>query len=234
MKNKLKAWAILIIGLGIISCTKNQDAGPIVTETRAVSDYSELEVRGAFEVLISEDFDADLEITAPNNKMQFIDAYVLGNRLIINEDDNRIQDARMVVKVSNQHINHIELLGSGLIEGDTIYGSDLKIELSGSGRVDLPLETSDLYLEVNGSGSIAVFGQSGQTESKISGSGFIDSKSVQSSKGIARIDGSGNIMIYAEDSLTARVTGSGRIQYWGNPSYLDTNIDGSGQITDMQ
>jgi hypothetical protein len=234
MKNKLKTLGILIFGLGIISCSKNEAAGPIITETRSVSDYTELEVRGAFEILISDDYSADIEITAPQNKMPFIETYLIGNRLIIDEDDNRIKDSRMTVRLSNQILNEVELLGSGFIEGDTIFAPSLDVEISGSGRIDLPVKTTKLNLEISGSGSIDVFGEAGEVESRITGSGLINSRSVESGNGTARIDGSGNIRIYAADTLFASVIGSGIIQFWGNPSHLDTNIDGSGQITDMQ
>jgi len=234
MKNKLKAIAILSFSLGIISCSKNEAAGPIVTETRSVSDYSELEVRGAFEILISDVYTADIEITAPQNKMPFIETYLIGNRLIIDEDDNKIKDSRMTVRLSNQFLNEVELFGSGFVEGDTIFAPNLNLEISGSGRVDLPVKTTMLKLGISGSGSIDVFGDADGVESRITGSGLINSRSVESGNATARIDGSGNIRIYAADTLFASVTGSGIIQYWGNPSYLNTNLDGSGQITDMQ
>jgi len=234
MKNKLKAIAILCFGLGIISCSKNEAAGPIVNETRSVSDYTELEVRGAFEILISDDYSADIEITAPQNKIPFIETYLIGSRLIIDEDDNRIKDSRMTIKLSKQILDEVELLGSGLIEGDTIFSPHLDVEILGSGRIDFPVKTAKLNLEISGSGSIDVFGEANEVESRITGSGFINSRSVESGNATARIDGSGNIRVYAADTLYASVTGSGIIQFWGNPSHLDTNINGSGQITDMQ
>lgn len=234
MKKTMKAIALICLTIAASSCSKKEAAGPIISQTRSINEYSELEVRGAFQIQISDDYSADLEITAPQNKIPFIETYVLGNKLIINEDDNRIKDTRMIIKLSNQYLNRVELFGSGFIEGDTIFSPDLDLEIAGSGRIDFPVMSENLKLEISGSGSIDVFGEASEVESRITGSGFINSRSVESGNGIARIDGSGNIRIYSEDTLVARILGSGIVQYWGTPTNLDTNVDGSGQITDMQ
>ena len=234
MKHTIRALTFIVIGLAVVSCTKREPAGPIVTEYRSISNYDELEVRGDFDIQIDEDFTYDLELTAPKNKMAFIDTYVLGNKLIIAEDDNRIHDSRMTLKLSNQHLNNIQLVGSGRIDGDTIFAQNLDVDLVGSGRIEIPVHTDELNLVISGSGSIETFGLSDEVSSQVTGSGHINTRSVEAVNGTARIEGSGNIRIYASDTLFARITGSGNIQYWGNPTTLNTNIDGSGQITDMQ
>jgi len=45
------------------------------------------------------------------------------------------------------------------------------------------------------------------------------------------VAGSGDIRIYCNGVLKARVAGSGDIKYKGNPSKEDTKVAGSGDIT---
>lgn len=231
----IKALIPLLLFCGILfSCNKNKQAGPIVSETRELIEYDELELRGSFSLQISDDFDFDIEVTAPDNKIRYIETVVLGDRLIISEKNNNIDGGRVTIKASNQFLEYIQLDGSGIINGDSINNAAIIIELNGSGLVDLPVNCTELDLIVNGSGNIETFGDAETVDSQISGSGIIDSKSVGCLNASSRIDGSGIIKVYASESLFARIDGSGVIQYWGNPDQLDTDISGSGQIIDMQ
>lgn len=234
MKSPTIIGAILILSLGLFSCSKDESAGPIVSETRNLPAYDEIEIAGAFEVEIDESFDFDVEITAPDNKMSFIETVVVGDKLIVRERDNDIKDTRIIIKLSNQDLDYVELSGSGLIESDTLRSSNLSIELNGSGSMDLIVDADEVDTEISGSGSIEIYGFANEVVNEISGSGLINSRSVESQHGSASIDGSGLIMIYASDSFFGRVNGSGTIQYWGDPESTDTDVDGSGQIIDMQ
>ncbi|WP_278021592.1 GIN domain-containing protein [Flavobacterium ginsengisoli] len=47
----------------------------------------------------------------------------------------------------------------------------------------------------------------------------------------ANVSGSGNSKVACDESLTARVSGSGNIRYVGNPEKKDTKVSGSGTIS---
>ena len=47
----------------------------------------------------------------------------------------------------------------------------------------------------------------------------------------AEVNGSGDVEVYASKSLYARVSGSGDIDYKGNPANVDKKTSGSGDVT---
>lgn len=164
---------------------------------------------------INPDYDFDLRITAPDNLMRYLETYVSNDTLVVREKNNDIDHGGVLVEISENYLDRIELNGSGLIIAeDTIYSSNLKIEIDGSGRIE-------------------AWGEAEEVRSAIFGSGLIASRSIESSIPEARIEGSGNIDIYASFSLFARIDGSGVVRYWDNPETIDSNVDGSGAIIEI-
>lgn len=216
------------------ACTKKENAGPIVSETRVVSTFNEAELDGSHELRINPDYDFDLRVTAPDNLMRYIETYVINGKLVVREKNNDIDHGRVLIEISENYLDRIELNGSGLaIAEDTIYSNRLEIEIDGSGGADIIAQTDFLRLSIEGSGKIEAWGEAEEVRSEISGSGLIVSRSIESSVAEARIEGSGSIDIHADSSLFARIDGSGIIRYWGQPESIDSDIDGSGSIIEI-
>ena len=216
------------------ACNDKEDAGPIVSETRAVSQFDEVELDGSHELRINPDFDFDLKVTAPDNLMRYIETYVANGRLVINEKNNDIDHSRVLVEISENYLDRIILNGSGLIVAeDTLYSNDLEVEIDGSGAADIIAKSDLLRLIIDGSGRIEAWGEAEEVRSAIYGSGLITSQNIESNIAEARIEGSGSIDIFAGYSLFARIDGSGVIRYWGDPEVIDSSVDGSGAIIEI-
>ncbi|MFT6998232.1 MAG: hypothetical protein ACJAQ4_001992 [Cryomorphaceae bacterium] len=224
---------LLLIPL-LWACSKDEDAGPIVNENRSVTAFHEIELDGSHELRINPDFDFDLRVTAPDNLMRYIETYVSNGTLVVREKNNDIDHGRVLVEISENYLDRIELNGSGLIVAeDTIYSNSLEIEIDGSGAADILAKSDLLRLMIDGSGKIEAWGEADEVRSTLSGSGLIVSRTIESSIAEARIEGSGSIDIYARKSLFARIDGSGVIRYWGNPEIVDSSVDGSGAIIEI-
>ena len=75
-----------------------------------------------------------------------------------------------------------------------------------------------------------VKGKTNDLEVSLAGSGDIHGFGLQANNTDVSIAGSGDIEIVSNKSLKARVSGSGDIQYKGNPAKEDTKVSGSGSI----
>ncbi|MCZ4407232.1 DUF2807 domain-containing protein [Cryomorphaceae bacterium 1068] len=224
---------LLVIPL-VWACDKKEDAGPIISEIRTASQFSEVELDGSHEFRINPDFDFDIRVTAPDNLMRYIETYVTNGRLVINEKNNDIDHDRVLVEISENFLDRILLNGSGIIIAeDTIYSADLEVEIDGSGSADIIAKSDLLRLIIDGSGRIEALGESEEVRSAIYGSGLITSPNIESNIAEARIEGSGSIDIHAGYSLFARIDGSGVIRYWGDPETIDSSVDGSGAIIEI-
>lgn len=222
-----------LIAIMLSSCNKNEDAGPRVTVTKNLLDYNELEVYGSMSVEIVEGMSDDIRITAPDNLMKYIDTYVFSERLTIRENDNDIRESKVHIEISETALEYIYLSGSGSIIADTIHSSTIALRLMGSGILDIPVDCNGLNARLNGSGRITSGGLGENVDGWVDGSGAVNLKGIEAQSAVAKVEGSGILEVYASESIFARVIGSGLIRYWGNPSSLDTDVNGSGSVIKM-
>jgi hypothetical protein len=238
MKTKKFRQSSILVAIAFLalltSCNDDEEAGPYIQKTVDLQEYEALEIRGAMEVDISPNYPFDLRVEAPDNVMPYIEIAQSGNRLILDEGNNDVRDYRIIVKIAEDHLNYIELSGSGTIETDTIFSDNIEVELSGSGRIETILQVESLDAELSGSGQMRFYGESNTTNFDLSGSGRIHAQNLFATSSVAYLDGSGSIDLFASESLFARIDGSGVIRYWGNPPNTNLDVDGSGDIIDME
>jgi hypothetical protein len=118
--------------------------------------------------------------------------------------------------------------GSGRLEG-AIECNKYTARLSGSGKINNTLTCSTLAVNISGSGEIKIAGTGNDSNISISGSGDFSGIEYKTNNAIAHISGSGDLSIWAVESLKANVSGSGSIKYRGNPR-IDFSGSGSGRI----
>lgn len=137
---------------------------------------------------------------------------------------------------------HIQLNGSGDIEGKDIRCTNASVALAGSGDIALGsiecreltttvagsgdvvlngVRTSSVQASVAGSGDLTLRGEAGEAQYSVAGSGDLHASGLKTKSVNASVAGSGDITCYAADYLKARTTGSGSIGYKGKPKELD-------------
>lgn len=148
------------------------------------------------------------------------------------KDGLHIQDfSTLKIEMDISTLRFVELNGSGsVLCPATFYRLDeLEVMLNGSGKIILKPEAIKIKAALAGSGEIQLFGLCGTLENRIEGSGDIRAFGLLTNQAVCSIEGSGNIEVTAEKSLTASTKGSGNIYFKGNPT-LTKSIVGSGEI----
>ena len=160
--------------------------------------------------------------------------------------------ARQEVHISSSILNVIGISGSGTFKAmnDVTFvnlmlsisgsgkaningtASNTNISISGSGRVDMErFNLNNLTITISGSGRAVIAGTVNNLNISISGSGRADTINMIAKIADVNISGSGIANIFVEEVLTARVSGSGRVTYSGNPPHVTKRISGSGRVT---
>jgi hypothetical protein len=103
--------------------------------------------------------------------------------------------------------------------------------MSGSGDIALVVEANSVKASMSGSGDITLRGKTSNLEISISGSGDIKAYDFIADNVEALVSGSATVEVTANKSINAKVSGSGDIDYRGNPEKIDTKVSGSGDIT---
>lgn len=235
-----------ILLLAFILCTisnvnaqdkiKLQGNGKVVSETRNTGDYDGVKIAGFFDVDLVSGKEGKITIKGEENLLSAIKVEVEDKSLkIYVEKGTQIRTSsgnKIQVTVPFEKISELSLAGSGDIQSkDVIKNDNLALKLAGSGNLTLPVDTNNLELHVSGSGNIHLKGTADKLTTKLSGSGDIDASSLKSKIVEANVSGSGNSKVTCDESITARVAGSGNIKYIGNPEKRDVKVSGSGTIT---
>ncbi|MCV2484835.1 DUF2807 domain-containing protein [Flavobacterium sp. SH_e] len=235
--------SILLLALSVlfINCTINAQEnnklkgnGNVVTETRTTGEYDGIKISGFFDVDLVAGKEGKITLKGEENLLSAIKVEVEDNSLkIYVEKFTNIKPTKNIqITVPFEKISELSLAGSGNIQSKDVIKTDkFVVKLSGSGNFTLPVDANNLELNVSGSGNVHLKGIADNFSTKLSGSGDIDAADLKSKIVEANVSGSGNSKVSCNESLTARVSGSGNIRYIGNPEKKDVKVSGSGSIS---
>ena len=213
--------------------------GNIVTIERSTDNYDAISVSGWFDVMLVDGTEGKLSIEGEENLLEYIKTEVKDGKLVIKvkkgynlQPSSWKKEGVIKVTVPVESLSALSLSGSGDIVGKkTISASEFSTSMSGSGDITLDLECKTITASMSGSGDINLSGTTEVFEAQISGSGDIRAYDLIADNVDARVSGSADIKVTANEMLTARVSGSGDIHYKGDPKKIDSKSSGSGDIT---
>ncbi|PHQ57552.1 MAG: DUF2807 domain-containing protein [Lutibacter sp.] len=207
--------------------------GDIVTKSRRVTDYDKIAVAGAFDVELFKGKEGVITIKADENLMEYIITEVKKGTLKIKTKKGYNINTRktIIIRVPFKNIDAVSLAGSGdVYSEDVIDSSELKLNIAGSGNLNLKVSTKNLKSSIAGSGNINLSGDTDQLTCSIAGSGNINSYNLKAGIATVKIAGSGNVKVNAIHEIHAKNVGSGNIYYSGNPNIEKVTSVGSGSI----
>lgn len=232
-----KSVIILLVALSLIytSCEKIDGEGPVVTETRNVSNFKSISVSIPGTVNYKIDPVYKVEISAQQNILDVLQTSLVGDELVLKVKNGvSIKDhENIVVTISAPYANSINLSGSAefTVLG-TLTATDCAVRISGSGNINIPqiAVSNKLNATISGSGDIHISaGTAKEEDLRISGSGNIDFANVAADKATTQISGSGDMWVNLSQQLNATISGSGSVHYRGQP-LISTQISGSGKV----
>jgi hypothetical protein len=226
---------LLITSSFFISCNQISGNGNVITENRNISKINEIRNSGSINVEIRNGSDYLVSVEDDENLLPYVITEVNGNTLNIRYKNGvSINNDHASVIVTVPSLERITTSGSGDISGNDIIKSDEEFEIhsTGSGDVDIHLDAPSIKVSGSGSGNIQLSGRTRDFDARMSGSGDLMCANLQSENTSVSISGSGNASVFASVSLKARTTGSGDINYSGNPKKEDIHKSGSGDINE--
>lgn len=213
--------------------------GKVVTEERTTGSYEGVAVSGWFDVELVDGTEGALTIKGEENLLEYIITEVKDGDLVIRvEKGVQIQPSSwknggaVLITVPVEKISSVSLSGSGDIVGKKkLQATDFYTSMSGSGDITLDVEADSMEASMSGSGDMSLSGKAGNFEVRISGSGDVNAFGLEADTVEATVSGSADIEVTVHEMLKARVSGSGNIEYKGNPKKIDSKSSGSGDIT---
>lgn len=211
--------------------------GNRVTLERTTTDYDEIAVAGWFDVELVAGREGKLTLTGEENLLEYIETEVKNGTLSIRVEKGvnlnpSSWKSGLLITVPVESIRAVSLSGSGDIVGkQPIKASHFEASISGSGDVSLRIEAESVATSLSGSGDITLGGRAVDLKVQVSGSGDVKAYELQADNVDVSVSGSADVKVTAHKRLTARVSGSGDVQYQGNPEKVDSKSSGSGDVT---
>lgn len=216
--------------------SKIKGNGKITSEKRTTISYDEIKISGFFDIDLVAGKEGTITIKGEENLLSFIKVEVENNVLKIYTEKNKNISTSMgkniSITVPFENINQVTLSGSGDIKTrNTIKAKSFIAKLAGSGDMNLDVEANNFEINLSGSGDVVLKGKADHFKSTLNGSGDIDASNLKAKDASVIVSGSGDSKVFCSESLNARVSGSGDIEYAGNPKQKDTKVNGSGEIS---
>ncbi len=141
------------------------------------------------------------------------------------------ESKNVVVYITLPNVSEADLCGSGDIRSTNKFSNidALKIDLWGSGQIDLEYQANSTNIELSGSGQIDLSGTSNSLSVEITGSGTVIAGELKTNDCEIEISGSGDATVHVDQKLDVEIIGSGDVQYSGTATN-NTRISGSGDI----
>lgn len=232
---------IILIGLFIVATTaqaqeKIKGNGNMTTKKITTPNYDTVSIAGFYDVDLVAGKEGDITIEGEENLLQYVSIEVENGTLkIATEKGKRLSPSinkGILVKVPFESLEGVSIAGSGDVNSkSTIKANSFEARVTGSGDMKLDLDATSVDATVTGSGDMKLKGTAANFTCKVTGSGDIDAFSLESKKVDTSVSGSGNCKVFCSESLEARVTGSGDIDYKGDPKKKETKVSGSGTIS---
>lgn len=185
----------------------------VTSESRNVSGFEEVEFEGVGYLFIRQTGSESLTVEAEEDILSKIRTEVENDRLIIGPKPNTDLHT---TKPINYTLNVKDLHG---------------LKLSGSGDVDAQgIDTDKLAITISGAGTLKTSGRADSQDISIGGVGNYQAEDLESKEVNIDIKGAGSAIVNVSDELDAKVSGSGSVEYIGDPT-VDQDVSGVGQVS---
>jgi hypothetical protein len=200
--------------------------------------FHEIEVGGTAAVTLLQS-DAESIDVETSGRATRVDADVTAGRLVIRARDRRRwwsglfghrKPATAHVIVRFRKLDALALTGNVKLDAPRLATSSLRIVASGG----TSLTIGDLHatsLRVDGSGALnaRLAGSVADERVSISGAGSYTAEHLAATHAHVSVSGVGKVLLHAERTLDARISGAGVIEYVGNPAVTE-HVSGIGRV----
>ncbi len=190
-----------------------KETANIVEESRDVSGFDEVEMRGIGNLTIEQTGSESLTVVAEEDVLPKLKTDVVNDRLIIGpKPGTTVRTTEPInYNLTVENLNALAVSGSGDVEAEGI-------------------ETDRLAVTIGGAGSVEVGGEADEQEIDISGSGDYRAEGLDSKVVKIGVSGAGAALIHASERLDANVSGAGSVEYVGDPT-VEQDASGAGRVS---
>ena len=204
---------VFLIQFSIINgCVgKTIDEGNRITKSYQISDFTELDVSGAFKIVVKVGEDTSLKITGGENIIPYIDVKNDEDELEIGFKKDMNNVGNILVEITVKELKGVDLSGACKIEAEDIKTDSFEIAFSGACSGEFKGTVKKLEVDLSGATNL-------------------DAKELIAENVEIEVSGASNAKIFASKSLDAEASGASNITIYGDPEKVKTDVSGASNI----
>lgn len=231
-------------------------SGKVVSETREVSDFEEVEVCCGMRLILTQGDETQLTLEADDNLLPEIETLVRGGTLTVRFRNSvglfnfRLsQPATVYLQLPTIH--GVTLSGGGSLETEVIETDRIALEFSGGSRgmigalqaenIDLlasggsqveidTIDADTFDVEVSGGGRATLNGGTTTNQRVVaSGGSHYEAAAVEGETATLEVSGGGEAAVWVTAVLNVEASGGSNVEYTGNPT-IDQQLSGGSKL----
>ena len=236
MRIKLKIAAILLSILFFLSsCIYNfaeiDGNGTIVSIEKEIGEIEELEINGAFDIVLIPGTEGKVRVEADENLMDYILVWEQAGRLIIESDANLDPSRDIIIHIPIDQLKYMELSGAvDLSCQDILHLADIEIECSGASDCELRLEANNCMMDISGASDISIEGEAQRFTFDASGASELDADDFVVKHCVLDLSGASEADVYVTETLEIDASGAAHVRYRGGAKILNQDISGAASV----
>ena len=188
-----------------------QGSGVRKTEKRDVGAFKSIETSGAFEIQVTCQQPASLEVEGDDNLLPLVKTEVRNGVLRVYNDGSYTATKAITVRMSLPDLEAVSSTGAADIHVNDVKNSQLTISWQGAGRIEAAGETK--FIDISSTGA-----------------GKLDTSRLRAERAKVSVTGAAQVEVYASQQLDVTVSGVGQVTYHGNPGVVNKSVTGLGSV----
>lgn len=227
----------LLLALVLSACGLRvvNGSGHVVSEQRAVSNFTALDFNGLGELTLVHGDNESLTIETDDNLLPYITTTVNQGRLTISLGKDRsvplLRPSRSIrYTLTVRALSVLDMSGAGTIASSKLTADQLTVRESGAGAIRIDqLTANDIAVEMSGAGKVSLSGVVAHQIVEMSGLGSYEAGSLKSQTAKVTLSGTGTATVWVQEMLDSDLSGMGTINYYGSPR-TDASASGIGTL----
>jgi Putative auto-transporter adhesin, head GIN domain len=232
-------FATLAMGFAMSGCTAEWEVGVgevstvTVTEVRQLHSFYRVQIHGDAHVTVVAGGSYSARVTADEYDVSDCVTEVRNGTLEIRGSGWGYGDGVPEIVITSPNLTTFIHDGDGDVLFDAGYAYDnVTLELNGEGNLDFRGHVDRLNATVNGGGVMTLEGEARVLNAQVNSWGALYADPLLASVISGTMAGSGDLTLAPENGarMEITVTGSGYVEWWGNPGTTQYRLIGTGTI----
>ena len=171
-------------------------------------------------------------LKAEENLLNMIDVKSDNGALTIRSESCLNSKEGIRIDIITPRLEEVVLNGNASFFGENkVTTEEMNLIVKGAGRIELNLKAKDLDCEISGTGEIILNGTTEELDIKINGTANVEALKLAAQSVDIKVNGAGDIRVYAQEKLKVKINGAGNVQYKGKPTDIQQKINGAGAVS---